>query len=153
MANSNPLGWVLLSLAVAFRLSEDGSFYAIADYRLRHGTLPLGWAAMFAQPGWAIAIVLIGVAILIFPDGTPPSPRLRWVLWLYLALALVWTVSAYVTTADAIVRHTIRVDASGNLIALDNGSSSPSWWNVLQNVVFRTLALGWLLALAGQVAS
>jgi hypothetical protein len=149
----NPLGWILVGLAAALGLSEDGSFYAVADYRLRHGTLPLGWVAMFAQPGWAIAIVLIGVAVLIFPDGTLPSPRLRWVLWLYLALGLVWMGSAYVITADAVLRHAVHVDASGNLVALDNGASSPGWWNVLQDVVFGTLAVGWLLTLAGQAAS
>jgi len=47
----NRLGWILVGLAVAGALSEDGSLYAIADYRLRHGTLPLGWVAMLAQPG------------------------------------------------------------------------------------------------------
>ena len=94
----NPLGWCLLGLAVAGALSEDGSFYAIAAYRVRHGTLPLGWVAMLAQPGWAIGIVLVGLAVLIFPDGTLPSSRLRWVLWLYLAMGLVWMVSAYVLT-------------------------------------------------------
>jgi hypothetical protein len=31
---------------------------------------------MLAQPGWAIAIVLIGLAVVIFPDGTLVSPRL-----------------------------------------------------------------------------
>jgi hypothetical protein len=48
----NPLGWVLVGLAVTATLSLDGSLYAIADYRLRHGTLPLGWVAMLAQPAW-----------------------------------------------------------------------------------------------------
>ena len=123
----NALGWCLVAGVVAILLSVDGSFYAIADFRLRHGTLPLGWVAMLAQPVWAIEIVLIGVAILIFPDGRPASPLLRRVLWLYLAPALVWMVSAYVLTADAIVRHDIRVDAGGNLLALNNGPSSPRW--------------------------
>jgi hypothetical protein len=149
----NLLGWCLVGGTVAAALSEDGSLYAVAAYRLRHGTLPLGWVAMLAQPGWAIAIVLIGVAVLVFPDGRPASPWLRRLLWLYLALALVWMVSAYVITVDTVVRHGIRVDVGGNLLALDNGPSSPGWWNVLQDVVFVTLALGWLLALAGQVAS
>jgi hypothetical protein len=149
----NPLGWCLLGLAVAGAFSQDGSFYAIAAYRVRRGTLPLGWVAMLAQPGWAIAIVLIGLAVLIFPDGTLPSARLRWVLWLYLAMGLTWMVSAYVLTVDAIVRHDIRVDSGGNLLALDNGSASPAWWNLLQDVLFVALALSLLLSLAGQVAS
>jgi hypothetical protein len=149
----NPLGWCLLGLTVAGALSEDGTFYAIAGYRIRHGTLPLGWVAMLAQPGWAIVIVLIGLTVLIFPDGTLPSPRLRWVLWLYLAMGLVWMVSAYVITVNAILRHDIRVDSGGNLLALDNSASSPGWWNVLQNVLLAALALSVLVSLAGQVVS
>ena len=149
----NPLGWILVGLVVAGALSDDGSLYAIADYRLRHGTLPLGWVAMLAQPSWAPAIVLAGLAVLLFPDGTPASPLLRRVLWLYLAPALVWMVSAYVLTVNAIIRHDIRVDSGGNLLALDNGPSSPGWWNVLQDVVFVAILLGLLLSLAGQVAS
>jgi hypothetical protein len=149
----NPLGWILAGLTAAAALDVDGSSYAIADYRLRHGTLPLGWVAMLAQPGWAIAIVLFGLAVLLFPDGRLASPRLRWVLGLYLATALAWMASAYAITADAIIRHDIRVDSGGNLLALDNGPGSPGWWNVLQDVVFVTIALGLLLSLAGQVAS
>jgi len=149
----NPLGWCLLGLVVAGALSDDGSLYAIAAYRVRHGTLPLGWVAMLAQPGWALLIVLIGLTVLIFPDGTLPSPRLRWVLWLYLVLGLLWMGSAYVLTLDAILRHDIRVDSGGNLLALDNGASSPGWWNAMQNVLLVALALSMLVSLAGQVAS
>jgi hypothetical protein len=149
----NPLGWILAGLAVAGTLSADGSLYAIADYRLRHGTLPLGWVAMLAQPAWAPGVVMIGLAVLLFPDGRPASPLLRWALWLYLAPALVWMLSAYVLTFDAIVRHAISVDSTGNLVTLDNGTSSQGWWNVLQNVVLVGIALAWLLALAGQAAS
>jgi hypothetical protein len=149
----NPLGWCLLGLVVAGALSDDGSLYAIAGYRVRHGTLPLGWVAMLAQPSWAVLVVLIGLSVLIFPDGTLPSPRLRWVLWLYLAIGLAWMTSAYVLTVDAILRHDIRVDSGGNLLALDNGPSSPGWWNVLQNVLLVAVALSVLVSLAGQVVS
>ena len=149
----NPLGWCLLGMGVTGALSGAGSLYAIAAYRVRPGTLPLGWVAMLAQPGWAITVVLIGLALLVFPDGTLPFARMRWVLWLYLAMALVWMVSAYVITVSEIVRHTIRVDSGGNLLALDNGSASPDWWNVLQAVLFIALGLSLLMSVAGQVAS
>jgi hypothetical protein len=149
----NPLGWCFVGLMLFGALSQDGSLYAIAAYRLRHGTLPLGWVAMLAQPTWTIGIVLIGVAVVLFPDGRPASPLLRRVLWLYLALALVWMGSAYVITVDVIVRHDIRVDSGGNLLALESGPSSPAWWTVLEYMTVAVLALGWLLALAGQVAS
>jgi hypothetical protein len=149
----NPLGWCLLGLTVAGALSDDGSLYAIAGYRIRHGTLPLAWVAMLAQPAWAILVVLIGLSVLIFPDGTLPSPRLRWVLWLYLAIGLAWMVSAYVITVNAILRHAIRVDSGGNLLALDNGPNSPPWWNVLQDVLLVAVAVSTLVSLAGQLVS
>jgi hypothetical protein len=149
----NALGWCLVGLAVTGALSEDGSFYAVADYRLRHGTLPLGWVAMLAQPGWAIAIALIGLALLLFPDGKLAFARLRWVLWLYLAFGAVWLGSAYGITVDVIVGHDIRVDSGGNLIALGDSAGSPAWWDVVQNVGLVALGLATLLSLAGQVVS
>jgi hypothetical protein len=149
----NPLGWIFVGLMVALALSAIGGTYAVADYRVRHGTLPLGWVAMLAQPAWAPMIVLAGLAILLFPDGTPATSLLRRALWLYLAPALLWMVSAYVLTVGAIIGHDIRVDSGGNLVTLANGPSSPGWWNVLQDVVFIAIALGFVLSLTGQVVS
>src|ERR1700730_8883435 len=73
----NPLGWMFLAAAVFGTLSEDASFYTVADYRLHQGGLALGWVAVLAQPGWAPTIVLAGLAVLLFPDGALPSPRWR----------------------------------------------------------------------------
>jgi hypothetical protein len=39
----NPTGWILLGIAAFGTLSQDGSYYAVADYGLRHGRLPFGW--------------------------------------------------------------------------------------------------------------
>jgi hypothetical protein len=150
---ANPLGWCFIGIMISGALSQDGSLYAIADYRLRHGTLPLGWVAMLAQPAWAGGLVLIGLAVVLFPDGRPASPLLRRMLWLYLALALVWMASAYVITLEAIAGHHIRVDVGGTLVALTNSADTPGWWNALQDVVLGVLSLGVLLALSGQVAS
>src|SRR4029077_15831625 len=58
---ANPLGWIMLGGAFFGALSEDASFYTVADYRLRHGGLPFGWLALLAQPGWAPAVMLFGL--------------------------------------------------------------------------------------------
>jgi len=146
----NPIGWLILGLAGFLTLSEDASFYAVADYRLRGGTLPYGWLAMLAQPAWAPAIASSGLMVLLFPDGRLPSPRWRWALWPYLVLAALWIVGAVAFTVGAIVAHNIRVDSGGNLLALDNSTGSAAWWDVAQNAFFVILAISWVASLTGQ---
>ncbi len=150
---ANRLGWILLALGGFSVLAEDASFYVVACYRLRHGTLPLGWVALLAQPTWSVSIVLAGLAILLFPDGHLPASRLRWILWLYLAVAAVWMTSAFGFTVSAITRHDIRVDPSGNLQVLSHPTGSAAWWGIAQNVVFVAIAVAGLVSLAGQVVS
>ena len=150
----NPLGWVFLFAGLFTALSEDASFYMVADYQLHHGSLPLGWAAVLTQPGWAPAITLLGVAVLLFPDGRPPSRRWRWLLWAYLAVAALWIGGTAVISVGAIAGHDIRVDSGGNLIGLTGGAAGPdAWFGVVQDVFFPLLALCWLLSVASQVVS
>jgi hypothetical protein len=149
----NPLGWLLLVGATFGVLSQDASFYVVADYRVRHGGLPLGWVAVLAQPGWAVGIVLTGLAVLLFPDGRPPSPRWRWVLWLYLAAATLYLVGVLTASAGAIAGHDIRVDASGNLLVISHPTGSSAWWGVVEVVFLPLLAVCWAGSVAGQAAS
>jgi hypothetical protein len=149
----NPLGWIFLAGAGFSTIAEDASFYMVADYRLRNGGLPLGWIAVLTQPGWAPAIALLGVAVLLFPDGRPPAQRWRWVLWAYLAVAALWTGGTVVVSLGAIAGHHIRVDSGGNLLALSGNISGPDpWWGALQQVFFPLLAVCWLASVAGQAA-
>jgi hypothetical protein len=149
----NPLGWIILGTAVFLALSEDASYYAVADYRLRHGGLPLGWLALLTQPAWAPGMVLFGLALLLFPDGRPPSPRLGWMVWVYAAVAVCWISAAVAITVVALIGHRIQVDPSGNLLLLDDSIHSPSWWVVLSNVFVALAAACWLVTLAAQALS
>jgi hypothetical protein len=150
----NPLGWIFLLVGLFSVLAEDASFYMVADYRLRHGSLPLGWAAVLTQPGWAPMIALLGVAVLLFPDGRPPSRRWRWVLWAYLAVAALWVGGAAVISVGALSGHDVRVDPGGNLVALSGSVAGPdAWFGVVQGVFFPLLTLCWLLSVAGQAIS
>jgi hypothetical protein len=150
----NPLGWIFLAQAGFGMLSEDASFYVVADYRLHHGDLPLGWVAVLTQPGWAPMIALLGVAVLLFPDGRLPSRRWRWVLWTFLGIAALWIGGTMVASLGAIAGHGVRVDPSGNLLALNGATIGPdAWFGVVQDVFFPVLALCWLASVAAQAVS
>ena len=149
----NPLGWAILGSAACFALSEDASYYTVADYRLGTGGLPLGWLALLAQPGWAPGITLLGLAVVLFPDGKPPSSRWRWLVWAYAAVAMLWIGGAVTITVGAIIGHKTPVDSSGNLLLLNGTAEAAGWWNVVQDVFFPLLVACWLTSLVGQALS
>jgi hypothetical protein len=149
----NPLGWLMLGAVAFLVLSGDASSYAVADYRLRHGGLPLGWVAVLLQPCWAPAIALFGLTVLLFPDGRLPSPRWRWMLWAYLAVAVAWVGGVVIISAGAILGHNVHVDSSGNLLILDHPTGSAAWWGVVQGVFFPVLGVFWLASVVGQALS
>jgi hypothetical protein len=149
----NPLGWIILGVAGSTALGENASFYVVASYHLRHGGLPLAWVALLAQPTWSVGIVLIGLAILLFPDGRLPSSRLRWWLWLYLAGCTLCMAGAFIFAVGAIVGHAVHVDSSGNLLTFDNPTGAAALWGTTQAVVLVLTVANWLVSLGGQVVS
>jgi hypothetical protein len=149
----NPLGWVILAAAGLSALGEDGGFYGLADYGLRHGTLPLGWVALLAQAAGRSSAVFLGLVFLLFPDGRPPSSRWRWLLWVYIVAAAAWTAGALSLTVEAITGHDVRVDSTGNLAILYHAAGEPAWWTGMGATFFPLLVICWLLSLGGQVLS
>ena len=149
----NPLGWIMFGGAFFGALSEDASFYTVADYRLRHGGLPLGWMALLAQPGWAPAIMLFGLVVLLFPDGRTPSSAWRWPIRGYAAAGMLWIAAALVVTLGAIAGHHTQVDSGGNLLQLAGNDPAADWFSAVQWVFFPVLTVCWLASLARQVLS
>ncbi len=149
----NPLGWLILGVAALSALGEDGGFYALADYRLRHGELPLGWVALFAQACGRLSFVLLGLVFLLFPDGRPPSSRWRWLTWVYVGVSMAWTAGAFILTAETITGHNVRVDSTGNLAIIYQAAGAPAWWTGVSETFFPLLVICWLLSLASQVLS
>ena len=147
----NPIGWTLLAVAATFLLSVDGGLYAVFDYRVHQGRLRLGALALMLQPGWAPAIVFMGLAVLLFPDGHLPTSRWRWGVWGYLAVGALWWAGALALTARTVVEHAVQVDDTGNLTVLSHPTGDAAWWGVVQDVFFPLLALSWLVWLVGQV--
>jgi hypothetical protein len=109
--------------------------------------------AVLLQPCWAPAIALFGLTVLLFPDGRLPSPRWRWMLWAYLAVAVAWVGGVVIISAGAILGHNVHVDSGGNLLILDHPTGSAAWWGVVQGVFFPVLGVFWLASVVGQALS
>ena len=149
----NPMGWVLIGVTFFLVLSSLSSAYAYVDYRLHGGRLPLGWLAVLVGPSWAPAIVLAGLAVMLFPDGRILASWWKPMLWAYLSLGALWLGGAFAISLGAVIGHHVVIDSGGGLTGLDNPTGATAWWGAVQAVFFPAVAVCWLVWLAGQVLS
>ena len=149
----NAVGWILLGFAVALAALNCAGAYADLVYRFGHGALPLGPVAVLLGLLWAPAIVLIPLAILLFPDGTLPSSRWRWVLRAYLLIGACWPVSIYAIAIATITGHHIQVDPGGSLTTINQPAGSAAWLTPAQELILPVLVVFWLVFIGRQVAS
>jgi hypothetical protein len=119
----NLIGWLSLAFAIVFLLSTDAGFYLVARYRLGQH-LPLAPVMLFLQPLWVVALAILPLIVLLFPEGRLPSSRWWPVLALYAALSALFLVTQYTQAAAALTGHDIRVDASGDL----TGAAHSAGW-------------------------
>jgi hypothetical protein len=118
----NPEGWLLLGMAVGVMVTLDSGLYAVLDYRLDHGRLPLGGMAVFLKDSLRpVLTLLFALVILLFPDGKLPR-RWTWVLRSFLVLAGVLIVAVVANEAGSIIGRPIQVDVSGGY----SGPGSPA---------------------------
>ncbi len=91
----NVIGWVFLAMGAAVAIGLPAEGYLLASYDQPYvasmpGTAVAGWLANLLPASLALALPML---FLLFPAGRPPTPRWRWVVWLWLvgaALSLVW---------------------------------------------------------------
>ena len=147
----NPLGWLLLGCGVLFSLQGGSVAYSILDYRLHHGTLPLGRLAIALQPTWAGGLVLVAGALWLFPDGHLPTGRWRRVGGALFAAGLLFAALTFVPLVIAAAGRTVRVDANGTPAALGHPAGIGLVWVVVENIGFFALLISWVVWLALQV--
>ncbi len=145
----NPIGWLLLALAICLMFSNDGSDYATLAY-LRGYHLPLRALGLLVNQLWGPGILLFGLVILLFPDGKVSTRWGRWGLWLYLADYVVAFVALAVETGQALTAHPLRVDVSGGFAATDNPSG---WYGPLSHATEATALVLMLMFVVRQILS
>ncbi len=146
----NPIGWAMLVSALFGGTTAVAGPYAIAAYRL-HRHLPLPQIAVFLQPTWAPTILLFAIAIMLFPDGTLPSGRWRWLLGLVALVGGVWMVSAFAIAAETIALGHVKIEKTGDLHQIDYPTGGWAWWNQLQGAWFILLLVTGLVWLVSRV--
>jgi hypothetical protein len=147
----NPMGWLMLGCGFFFSTQAVGTAYAIVDYRLHHGTLPLGRLALVLQPGWAMGMVFVAGLLWLFPDGQLPSGRWRRAGGLLFGSGVVFGLLMYGQFISVVVRRVVPVGADGAPVLIEHPDSSMLIWVVIENVGFIALLLSWLVWLVLQI--
>ena len=153
----NPIGWLLLGVALFEGIYCFAALYVAIDYGSHHGSLPFGLAAIWGQNSfWDLGIIIGLPALLLFPDGRLTSSRWVWALRAYAAIGVIvlasqcftssllvsWVSShqTHITGEGQFIGHP-RVDAIVNFLAsgLLVLALVPFWlsWVVLQMRAFR----------------
>ncbi|HEV7679093.1 MAG TPA: histidine kinase [Candidatus Dormibacteraeota bacterium] len=121
----HPAGWALIAVAATLVVMTDGSLYTIFDYRLHGGGTPLGPLAILLGLLWVVAIPLIPVVVLLFPDARLPSSRWRPAVRVYLALAALCIAGLYLVATSEITGPHIAINRStGDLADFDAPSGA-----------------------------
>lgn len=80
----NSIGWIILAGVDFQGLAIAASLYVTLSRRPGYH-LPIG-PLVWLDSAWFVGIAAVPLIILLFPDGTPPSPRWRRVMWSYIAM-------------------------------------------------------------------
>jgi hypothetical protein len=153
----NPVGWVMLGVAVSQIVLADARSYAVVAYVHRDARSPLGPIAVWLAGSIAETLfLLLPLAILLFPDGNL-SRRWRWVLRVYLALAAVYEVAALAGEGARIFGHHIEVDAKGQFIAPEHLSGLAARLAAIEGpltwILLQVFLLFWLAFVGRQLVS
>jgi hypothetical protein len=137
----NPIGWLLLAIAVTAVGGADCGFYAVRAYHVDHHGLPLSRLAVFLTQGWVSMLVLLPLPILLFPDGSVPR-RWRWTLWVYAAQAAALLGYLAYEDAPAFTQRPLELDSSGELKVL-GGGGGPGFAAV--GLVYFAISMSWVV--------
>ena len=142
----NPIGWLFLAAGVADATSASGiQVLALVAER--------GWdwdrtlldvvSSLFAL-AWPVAVgVCLPMALLLFPDGRPVSPRWRWVIWVAAVVGLLFVLSfggpGTLTSGHLVVTPYLTVPSYHRLAPL--WTVGDAGWSVIIGLALASLVV------------
>jgi hypothetical protein len=119
----NLIGWLMFALGVGFIFGVDSGLYNVLNYRLGD-RLPLAPVVLLLYHVSEPELGLLPLIILLFPDGRLPSPRWRWLVGGYLAVAVADVIVQAQMSVYAVTHHRTQVGTSGQLLLSDHAYSA-----------------------------
>ncbi|HYJ61192.1 MAG TPA: histidine kinase [Actinomycetota bacterium] len=80
-APRNPIGWLLICVGFTFMLGAFTDEYLTYQVDRNHTSSFSFGVAVWLQTWIFVGISALPLILLLFPDGRPPTPRWRWVVW------------------------------------------------------------------------
>jgi hypothetical protein len=137
----NEIGWVFLAIGAVVSIRVGAAQYAEYSLLVRSGSLPGGRVAVsLGEAVSPLMFALLGLALLLFPDGRPPSRRWRKLLWILGAAAFLGLVGLGLRPGNFAEAESFK--AFSNPLGV---GSDPEPFDALGG-------LGWLLVSSGIVA-
>lgn len=120
---ANPVGWIMLAVALLVSVLADAGLYALLVYRTGHAGLPVGpVAAWLATALWGAALSLLPIVMLLFPDGRIASRRWRFALWACVGADAAFVCALGLFALKTIVGAPVTIGLDGQLSVMSTVS-------------------------------
>jgi signal transduction histidine kinase len=141
-----PIGWFMMSVGLGFLLAAGTSEYAIYAFRTNPGGLPFGTAAAVLNAlVWIPTIVPLILVLLLFPTGSVPSPRWRFLPWAIVALSALGLVGSILHTGELDIGEGIHVENPTGVASLSSLAGAMAWIAGLGLIVAAVASVGALV--------
>ncbi len=149
----NPIGWLLLAVALCFVVAFNAGQYIILRYIDGHTGLPLAPVALLLTPALLAAIPLFALVIMLFPDGRLTSGAWTWFTRACLAVAALGPLGFEIVTVSVIAGHHVKILPDGQLAVIEHPAGGTAWLGAVAPLFFGAVALFWVGSIARQVVS
>jgi hypothetical protein len=147
----NPMGWLLVAVALVELLTSVASDYSVFVYHFGHRGWPLGPVAVLLDFSFTPGLLLVPLVVLLFPDGRVGT-RWKWVLRGALA-GYVVLLAGQVSVAAVALQRRVPVWGGGGIIGAQHPSGFAAWVNVADVIILPLFALLCIASVVRQLVS